>query len=217
MELISEHIKNMTTVPKEQMSRLFRMQIHASIAGISLGAVWAISFMGIYKRATEVILENDSYAMLAAIICLGCFVASAIIATNHSSEENREGKTNAECGWLLRTCSFLTVLGMCILIIGSAGIKSPFMPLYIMTFTLTLENLAPDTSKFRFASFFVIATTIACLIAHYFPIINPIFISKIADDGFMVASIAIGLVASFIVPAVSAHLVASARAKHEGR
>lgn len=148
MKIISDQLKNMPTVPREQVFRLFSMQIHAAIAGIGLGVLWAIFFMWLYLRGPDPILENDSFAIVAAISCLACFVISAIIATNNSSEENRKGKTDAICGWLLRLCSVLTVIGMCILIIGSAGIKSPFMPLFIMTFTLTLENLAPDTSKF---------------------------------------------------------------------
>ncbi len=81
------------------------------------------------------------------------------------------------------------------------------MPLYIMTFTLTLENLSPDASKFKFTVFYISAAASAWLIADYYPIVNPTFYEKIGSEQFMIASIAIGLGMSLVVPAVSAHLL----------
>ncbi len=184
---------------RERIMQLFALQAQCSIWGLFLGGVWAY----FTNRYFPAVFSNDNswntfglsalLFLVALFISVVFFLAPPRILIPHSKK-------------LLYSCSALCMFAICILILGTGGIHSPFTPFYIMTYTLTLERLEESTNKWRILIWFVLPIIGICLLERFLTgsLIETAMLNKMLADTFYYSAVVFGLILSMFVPTLSA-------------
>jgi len=158
------------TVAPNDIPKIFALHVQGALIWFFTGFIWCLYTIAIVTTenvANNAFVNNflqparESRILFIVIICVAVvfLFASASLAISNSSlqvekieEEYKEGK-GRRYGWYLRACSVLSTIGLGLLIWLSGGTTSPFIPLYIIAYTMTLDKIVPTLPR-RLVSFF---------------------------------------------------------------
>ena len=165
-----------------------------------MGFVWVL---GVHSAQTEVLVSGTMTPYVILSIGAMAFVFVCILSGAYffasTNRRNTHGLT------LLRSCSALCIVAICLLIYSSGGVHSPFTPFYVMTFTLTLERIAPTTSRWSLLLGFVVPIIAICVYQQYVGggLINHGKIADFAAGEFNYWATLFGAALSLFVPTAS--------------
>lgn len=210
-------------VPLEEFPGLFVMEGHTGFFGAAFTGMWiAAATLSHISLRTPLPLE-------AGAIVVAMFFTLSVCATQISSNYTKAVlklvlTPDPELRWILGVYarrwvaifSFLFGVICCGLIYLTGGVLSPFVPFYIMTFTLTISrNKVPWFSVLVFI-FFAVVILAACGAYDYWQWpISKVDMANMEHDGFQrfLYYLFIGL--SLAVPTISAFGVARKEAKDQ--
>jgi hypothetical protein len=182
------------------LNSLFALQTHCALASLLLGGIWIAAVLHFYDSPFK---PGGAMTIVAGVLLVLFLVVGGISNQFSTRVVNGLTKPAKALPWL-RLCSISCVLGISLLIWLSGGVNSPLTPFYVMSFTLTLENISRKTNKLYVFLLFVIPVVIACIAAYKTSLVNSGTIELIQkSDGHSLATGA-GIVFSMAVPTISA-------------
>jgi hypothetical protein len=210
------------SVHLKEFPSLFTMEGHTGTFGAFFVVIWLA--LAVYLKPqllTNIAFDVSAVAILLLFIVLGGWsfqLSSRYYSHVEEIETLRRDSAEAAAGlekkrdvwariWIVFLSTAYAVL-CCVLIWLTGGVYSPFMPFYVMIFTLTIERNKVPNPGVLVLIFFLIAIVIACAAAVALP--SPIGLTDLFEillgiPAYVVATIFICF--SLIVPTVSSFLI----------
>ena len=210
-------------VPLEEFPSLFTMQAHAGLFGTFFSALW---FLTVFYTVPEL------WSSRLVLIVTAIMFVFIILATTSSSlanyfamrlsvddifyEERRVMDVRARIWMTFLSASYVIII--CTLIWLSGGANSPFIPLYVMTFTLTISRTSLPFPGVYVFLYFLMGIIIACVAYEVFQTpINSADMAAIQQSCFQYIIFVFFISASLLAPTLSAYLIDQNPRRKRGR
>jgi predicted tellurium resistance membrane protein TerC len=188
---------------KEDFPTLFTSLSHAGASGIVFVGIWLLIAW------TQISYMQSTFLFAVIFSFLVMMIYSSQVSNNISANKLTTKSPEVGFDWILYCRKhmsfiiFIFILNTCVLMFFSGGIQSPFIPFYIMVFTIALSNckhLQPALLvTLSFVGIFLIAMIFSIIpfLANYSNV--PHISNKLwLDFGFAVASMLVPYISGLI-------------------
>jgi hypothetical protein len=195
-------------LPLEEFPSLFAMQGHIGVFGLLFASLW-FAYVGLYIPSVVTAYWLYAGVIVAAFFVLVwvCFFLTEYFARAiYDSDAEVRNKLAFKVRWAIAVMIVNCVIIIGVLIWLTGGVRSPFIPFYIIVFTFTISRMTVPLSA-RTAVFFVITLLLACVARELWPLpishVEMLFIQE-RTHGIHIAL----LCASLAGPTVSFYFIA---------
>ncbi|MCL5423371.1 MAG: hypothetical protein M1461_13025 [Nitrospirae bacterium] len=194
--MTSDADSNLEGVPPEEIFSYLEMQAHCGFFGFSFTLVWF--FLAHRLRFINLLSFTDTDLLLLLVILL--FFGAPIYPLGWWARRKfNKNEINAARNFL-RLCSVSCIVSFTLLMWVTGGAGSPFVSLFVMTFTLTLSKVKTPKGPQVILLIFLCSFLISSFFAKSHPFFSDDTLKELSHSNLNYFALLVGGIFSFIIP-----------------